>query len=49
MTRYNKGDILCQGPKDRYIRSAEQMLQSEMKFGFNNMYKMLFTDISDPV
>jgi len=31
------------------IRSVEQMLQSEMKFGFFNQFKMLFTDTSDPV
>jgi len=31
------------------IKSVEQMLNSEEKFGFNRSYRLLFPDISDPV
>ena len=31
------------------IRTVEQMLKSEIKFGYSNEYKLLITDTSDPV
>jgi hypothetical protein len=31
------------------IRTVEQMLKSEIKFGYTNEYKLLITDTSDPV